>query len=156
MTIKRHLAYLKYVIRHKVYVWQEGRKINVPVYLLFLHDWSKFLPGEWFSYARTFYDKSGKKHYSETVSFTYAWNGHQKRNKHHYQYWMLHFDRGETRALEMPDKYRREMLADWRGASRCTNGCDKVIEWYLKNKENIVLHKETRKWIEEQLGVNHA
>lgn len=54
--------------------------------------------------------------------------------------------------LPMPDCYRREMLADWRGAGLALGKPD-TRGWYLANRENIQLHPETRAWVEEQLGV---
>ena len=52
----------------------------------------------------------------------------------------------------MPDRYRQEMLADWRGAAQ-TQGKDghSVNGWYLKHQEEIILHPNTRKWVEFQL-----
>ena len=38
-------------------------------------------------------------------SFDSAWLLHQKRNAHHWQYWVLLEDEGNTKALEMDDKY---------------------------------------------------
>lgn len=57
--MKRHFAYLKYVLRHKYFVFREGLKLGVPILSLILHDWDKFLPDEWFPYARTFYAPDG-------------------------------------------------------------------------------------------------
>lgn len=56
------------------------------------------------------------------------------------------------KALPMPDKYRREMVADWRGAGKAY-GNDDTKGWYMKNRANIILHPETRKWVELELGV---
>lgn len=56
------------------------------------------------------------------------------------------------KALPMPDRYRREMVADWRGAGRAY-GNDDTRGWYLKNKSGIILHTETRVWVERELGV---
>ena len=52
--------------------------------------------------------------------------------------------------LPMPDKYRREMLADWMGAGRAYGNPDTLI-WYIRNRKQIILHEETRKWVEQQL-----
>lgn len=52
--------------------------------------------------------------------------------------------------LPMPDKYRREMLADWRGAGKAQGKPD-TRAWYEANKNKIVLHAETREWIEANL-----
>lgn len=152
--MKRHWQYLKYVLRHKWFVYQEGRKLGLPRLMLILHDWDKFLPDEWFPYAENFYTPDGNKQYLESEAFTVAWLYHQNRNKHHWQYWMITWDRGETECLPMPDKYRREMLADWRGAGRAITGEDNTADWYMANREKIQLHKDTRAWIEDVLRID--
>jgi len=53
-------------------------------------------------------------------------------------------------AGKMPEKYAKEMLADWIGAGEALRNLS-IQEWYEKNKNNIILHEETRKWIEEQI-----
>jgi hypothetical protein len=199
--MRRHLAYLWYVLRHKWFVFQEGRKLGLPLWQLIKHDWSKFSRAEWFPYAATFYNEDGsKKDYEETVEFTIAWMHHQHNNPHHWQYWcqvdgvslfmtkVLIWDRGVAQGMvaewqdytetwrpgkrmieikpvfsfhnvpnwritcdPMPDKYRREMLADWRGAGRAINGVDNTRQWYDQNRDKMKLHLETRAWIESQL-----
>ena len=63
--------------------------------------------------------------------------------------------------VPMPDRYRREMLADWIGAGKAygkqegNNNNPDTKQWYLDNKDKIILHPETRAWIEEQLGVDN-
>ena len=149
--MKRHAAYFKYIVRHKLFVFWAAWKISkspVNLWLAIIHDWSKFRPSEWFPYAATFYNPDGSKKYDPTDSFLFAWNAHQKRNKHHYQYWMLTMDRGETIMLPMPKRYMLEMLADWMGAGRAINGKWDVKNWYYKNKGNIHLNTETRRTIE--------
>lgn len=79
-----------------------------------------------------------------------ACNHHHKRNKHHYQYWVCLTDQGNTVVCEMPDKYRRELLADWRAASKAY-GKISLIEWYTARRDKIVLHDNTRAWLEERL-----
>lgn len=149
--MKRYWQYLKYVLRHKLFVFQECRKLGVPLLIAIFHDWDKFLPDEFIPYAKTFYKPDGSKQYDETPSFTLAWNLHQKRNKHHWQWWVIMFDRGEFETIEMTDIYRREMLADWRGAGRAITGKDNLAEWYLDNYYKIKLHRETRLWIDRQV-----
>ena len=65
---------------------------------------------------------------------------------------MITWDRGETECLEMPHKYRAEMLADWRGAGRALGKPD-TTGWYHANKDKMHLHPETRVWLQGQLGV---
>lgn len=86
--MRRHLAYLKYVLRHKWYVFLACFKLRVPLWIAIFHDWDKFLPDEWLAYARTFYKPDGKKQYIESAEFARAWMLHQHRNKHHWQYWL--------------------------------------------------------------------
>lgn len=91
-------------------------------------------------------------------AFDMAWNHHQKRNKHHWQYWILTMDDQEdNKVLEMPDECLYEMLADWRGASRAQglNSTTDVREWYLKRRDRFekVLHVKSLVWLDLQLGV---
>lgn len=149
--MQRHWQYLKYVLRHKWYVLQAGLALKLPLLMLIAHDWDKFLPDEWLPYARCFYAPDGTKQYQESDAFTFAWNLHQKRNKHHWQFWLITWDRGETEALPMPDVFRREMLADWRGAGKAINGKDNTLSWYIDNFYKIKLHDDTRAWIDHEL-----
>lgn len=178
-TVRRHWQYLKYVLRHKWHVFWAGLWLRVPIWSLIIHDWDKFMPDEWFPYARCFYAPDGSKQYQESGAFAQAWMLHQHRNKHHWQYWLnagstplpqtntLVWDRGTASIIidgavydwqgeitvreEMPDVYRREMLADWIGAGRAM-GKPFVWEWWGKNKGNIFLHPDTRTWIEAELA----
>lgn len=86
--MKRHWQYLKYVTRHKWYVFLACLRLRVPLWIALFHDWDKFMPDEWFPYARTFYAPDGSKRYVESVDFAHAWMKHQHRNKHHWQYWL--------------------------------------------------------------------
>jgi hypothetical protein len=134
----------------------------VPV-LGLLHDNSKFRPSEWFPYAEHFFgrrsrvqggppEETGYYKPSDTgdAAFEFAWLLHQKRNKHHWQWWMVPEGEGRLKVLPMPDRYRREMLADWRGAGRA-QGTPDTPGWYDANRHKLSLHPVTREWIEQQL-----
>lgn len=108
--MKRHLAYLKYVIRHKWFVLFAGLPLRVPFWRLLVHDMSKFRPSEWFAYAATFYKSDGSKQYDETPKFNRAWLLHQHRNPHHWQYWLLREDSPKTR-FTICD------MGDWEGGT---------------------------------------
>ena len=149
--MRNHIACFKYLMKHKWYVFLAGLNIGAPIWNLIIHDWSKFTKSEWSAYVHAFYTKQGNKQYKPNDAFDRAWNHHQKINPHHWQYWILLEDEGATKLLEIPDKYRREMLADWIGAGRAINGRIEVREWYYKNKYKIQLHENTRLWIEEML-----
>lgn len=151
--MKQHLAYLRYVLRHKYYVWRGGRMVGgVPLWRLLIHDWDKFLPDEWLPYVRTFYKPDGSNQYVESPEFAAAWNRHQKRNRHHWQWWMLTWDRGETTVLPMSETDVREMVADWIGAGWAITGNADPRPWYEQNKGKMQLHDETREKLERLLG----
>ncbi len=150
--MNRHLVYLKYVIRHKWYVFQACRELGVPLIQALLHDWSKFLPSEWSAYANTFYNADGtKKPYAETEEFALAWCLHQKRNPHHWQFWLLYWDRGELEPMLMPARFVREMVADWVGAGLSITGRREAGEWYHANKDKMKLHPMARAYAEQLL-----
>ncbi len=158
----KYVQYLSYIFRHKWFVFIECCKFGM-IWLGIIHDWSKFLPSEFIPYAKHFYgDKESdiKKGRDETgyykagdtgdVLFDFAWLLHQKRNKHHWQWWILPEDDGGTKLFSMPDKYRKEMLADWRGAGKA-QGTPGTKAWYDKNKDKMQLSLRTRYWIEGRL-----
>lgn len=227
--MRAHLKYLSYVLRHKWYVFAECCKLGIPLQGI-IHDWSKFLPSEWFPYVAYFYggphrslaEFSGyeKAYFWDAVRrvskeevgqrFDLAWLLHQKRNPHHWQFWVLMEDSPSARylvqamqpevgpyylfdvqrekqvaefgfgfncedgcsdevframvdveralavanpkVLPMPDRYRREMLADWKGAGLAMGKPD-TAAWYRANRHKMLLHPETRAWVEAQLGV---
>lgn len=157
--MKSHLLYAKYVAKHKWYVFLACLRYRL-IWRGIKHDWTKFLPSEWFPYANYFYGKkrvdigtTGYNHqlHQDDTAFNYAWNYHQKRNSHHWQYYIINYDDGRTFSLEMPDLDRKEMIADWMGAGKA-QGKPKTWEWYEKNKDKMQLHPETRVWVEAELA----
>src|SRR6185295_4192957 len=96
--MKRQIAYLHYVLLHKWYVFQAGLKMGIPMRRAVIHDWTKFLPGEWFPYAHQFFNPDGSRRNvrdksgaydpnSQPLDFQRAWIFHQ-RNPHHWQAWI--------------------------------------------------------------------
>jgi hypothetical protein len=146
----RHLRYMRYIARHKWYTFRECLRLRVPLLGAF-HDLSKFRPDEWVPYLRYFYGSQTKE---AKQDFDMAWLRHIHRNKHHWQHWVLNLDDGGQKVLEIPERYLREMLADWRGASRAVNGEDNVREWYEERRDGILMHPHSRYWIEQQLGIH--
>jgi hypothetical protein len=145
------MKYLKYLLRHKWYVGKECFKRGL-YWQGIIHDWSKFLPSEFIQYNK--YLKRPK----ETNSFLKSVALHHKRNPHHWQYWVLHSDRGEMKCFEIPEKYMLEMICDWIGAgiakghpSPCFDPLHETRTWYAINRQNIRLHRSTRKKIEKLL-----
>lgn len=153
--MKKYKDYFSYVFRHKWYVFVECWRYGL-VWQGLIHDWSKFLPDELIPYAKYFYggDKRKDGFYTPsqgTDKFNAAWLKHQHRNPHHWQYWVLQEDSGKVFALKMPVKYAIEMVCDWRGAGKASGKGD-TLNWYLKNREKMVLHADTRAFVEELLG----
>ncbi len=163
----KHLKYLSYVLRHKLYVAIECFRDGL-YWQGITHDLSKLLPSEFIPYTNHFYGKKGddiKKGRDETgyykptdtgdKAFDFAWLLHQKRNNHHWQWWILPEDDGGIKILEMPDIVIKEMICDWVGAGKAQGFVspkgDRFYEtkrWYEKNKSKMNLHYMTRLKIE--------
>lgn len=170
-AVKKHFRYLRYILRHKWFVlvecWTRGLYWRGLV-----HDLSKFLPSEWFPYAEYFYGKRRETEFwdlqakygcaeaapwGESVEdhFAMARLLHQRRNKHHWQYWLLHKDSSSMFPLPMPQVYLVEMLCDWIGAGKAQGKPD-TRAWYLTNRDRIILREESRRWIERELEIEEA
>lgn len=149
-----YVDYLAYLERHRKFVLEEAIKLGVTERGL-THDLSKYERDEFHAYAEYFYGghERGKAPLDMQEAFDFAWLLHQKRNDHHWQFWVLREDSGATKALPMPEPALREMLADWRGAGRAILGDNAdTPAWYAKNRDQIILHPDSRAWIETQLA----
>jgi hypothetical protein len=157
----KHFKYLSYVVRHKWFVFVECWRLGIPIRGIF-HDMSKFLPSEWFPYVNFFYsDKPaaqvGKDGYYKPAetgdkAFDLAWLLHQRRNRHHWQWWLLLGDEDALKVLEMPEEYVREMVADWKGAGKAQGKPD-TKAWYKTHASRIRLHPNTVELVENLLDV---
>lgn len=157
--MRRHLAYAKYVARHKYFVFLECLKLGVPIWNAVFHDWTKFRPSEWLPYARFFHNPDGSKKQKQAatgykkpddtgvVEFETAIALHYARNKHHWEHY-YNKDTGECKP--MPDVFIREMVADWRGAGRA-QGTPDTCAWYAANCHRIKLERDTRFKVEDYL-----
>lgn len=152
-NVRRHWNYFKYLIRHKYYVFIGIRVCGGSPYRALVHDMSKCLPSEWSPYASTFYKPDGSGQYTPSKDFNIAWLKHIHRNKHHWQYWILRMDSGETIPQEIPQKYVREMVGDWMGAGKAITGRWEVGEWYDNNKYKMRLHPKTKDEVDALISV---
>ena len=114
-----------------------------------VHDWTKFLPIEFFPCARFYFKngivkRDGKEVYKKpsTLEMSQATIHHIGHGKHHWQFYVLHRDNGVVEIVEIPEKYRLEMLADWRGAAR-HKGND-IYEWWVSHRDTITIHYYTK------------
>lgn len=144
--------YLLQLVKHKYYVYIYGRQLGLGKIQLLLHDLSKFMPIEFIPYADQFY---GTK---RNPKFMEAWLHHQNVNKHHWEYWIRrHLRKTNLKmwvAEEMPDKYIKELIADWLAASKVYEGVyPEKHKWqYINdNFEKMVFHPKTRIKILEML-----
>lgn len=149
MNLLMHWKYLCAVLRHKRFVYEEGRKLGLGRWQLLVHDWSKFTPRMWGPYARAFYGpknvKTGKP--DGRAEFDAAWLWHQRVERHHWQWYVLMEDSGKEHCLKMPHKYLLEMVADWRGANRAY-GDTPLKVWYMKTAHARKLHPATQRLVE--------
>jgi hypothetical protein len=161
----KYFKYLNYLLKHKWYVTIECFSIGL-YWRGLIHDLSKFLPSEFIPYANYFYGeghdisrgRNSTGYYKPTetgdLRFEFAWLLHQKRNKHHWQYWVIPKEAG-FKVYEIPLIYRREMLCDWIGAGKAQGKFspknDYLFEtrnWWTTNKDKMTFAPDTLKYFE--------
>lgn len=120
--------------------------------LLRWHDSTKYWPDEYSAYDAYFYGERDEE------SFNFAWLHHIHNNPHHWQHWLLVNDDGELNdqgkivPLEMPKVYALEMIADWWSFSWKSGNLDEIFAWYNEHKDKIILHDNTRRYVESTLS----
>lgn len=146
--MKKHWNYLKYVLKHKYYVYKAGRKLGLGRWQLLIHDLSKFSRAEWGPYVQWFYDRPegglALDYKRAQKDFAKAWEHHWKNNPHHWEFFAY-----RDFQVKMPERFAREMIADWYGAGKAKTGKADVQGWYLDTKDKMVLHPTTRDFIED-------
>jgi len=166
----KNIKYGKYIIKHKWFVMLECWKRGL-YWRGLVHDLSKLFLSEWKPYTNYFYGngdgiKKGRNktgYYKPTDTgdkkFDFAWLLHQKRNRHHWQWWILLEDEEGIKILEMKYPYNLEMICDWIGAGKAqghkspkNNPYKETRNWYKENGNKMQLHPKTRKWIENYLN----
>lgn len=170
--MKKYIKYLRYLVKHKWFVMRECFKHGIVLQGI-LHDISKLTPEEFFPYANFFYgtqrvetkDQNGYYKPVDTgdSKFDFAWLLHCKRNKHHWQWWVVPNENGGSKTLPIPEPYLTEMLCDWIGAGKAQGHFSptedpywNVRNWYNANKERIQLADQTRKEIEKRINVTNS
>ena len=115
---------------------------------LIAHDLSKYSREEFPIYAAHFHSDFDFKE-----QFQYAWLHHLHHNPHHWQHWVKMKKDGSATALEMPEKFALEMIADWLGAGKSYQGSWVMTDWLNVNWTKILLHPATKILVEERLRV---
>lgn len=157
--MNKYIKHFKTITKHKWYVMIACFKCGLIKQGLF-HDFSKYSITEFKASAKYFQGKSSPIDTEKRANgYSLAWQNHKGKNKHHWQYW-TDFENGNLTALLMPPKYLSEMICDWIGAGKAYNKGDWNIgvfkNWYINNKDKMILHSETRKCIEELIEYSNT
>lgn len=162
--------YFKYLLKHKWYVFWACYNRGI-IWRGLKHDMSKFLPSEFIPYARYFHGKWPTRQQVKLDS--QYWGGypdeltresvrenweraflkHIHRNEHHWQHWLWTNKKGKTKALRMTGGAWKEMLADWDGSGVSITGNLDTLEWYSRNRKNIILDPLVRQLTDEAIGI---
>lgn len=145
-TLKAICLHLFRVLKHKYYVFIYCCKLGIP-WQGITHDLSKFSWIE-FSEAIKFYDptKSPIAVAKEKQGYSMAWIHHKGHNPHHCEYWADSLSTN-PKGLQMPNKYVKELIADYLGAGKVYFGqfftYEKELEYWKKLKTQILIHPTT-------------
>ena len=128
-----------------------------------LHDLSKYAPVEFATGCKYFQgDRSPNGAERMDKGYSIAWLHHKGRNKHHLEYWLDYgIPTEEERkkgvrkpvcGMKMPLKYVVEMYIDRVAASKNYQKTkykdDSALQYYLWEKDAILLHEDTRALLE--------
>ena len=144
--------HLKKICIHKYWVFHYCIKAGIPVQGVF-HDLSKFSPTEFFESVKYYQGTSSPiDACKKAKGYSAAWMHHKGRNKHHYEYWQDNFDNGGV-ALEMPLRYKKEMICDYMGAGRAYYGklfnIHKEYGWWLNKRSNpLAMHENDKAFLD--------
>lgn len=144
---------------HIKYVREVGKLIGVVDTQLAIHDDSKWSEAEFLGYALHFQGGGAPDEFSK------SWLHHIHCNPHHWQHWL--FSDGytpkksevENGAVEMPEHFALEMIADWMGAEMAYQGRWDMTDWLMKNIPRIKVHSKTAEYLSNilcQLGYENV
>ena len=115
------------------------------------HDKTKLMDCEYYPYLYKFYPFNSEVDHDLLVKqFDLALNHHQKHNAHHWQYWILIDENGQTKILDMDKIYIIEMICDWHSFT-LTNPELTAYKWWNENKGNINVSLNTRIFIDKYI-----
>lgn len=142
--ISQNVACLKYIINHKKKVFKTAWKRKQYIHA-FTHDWDKLLPWRFVGYRRNFYPYTEKPSYEDSRAMIKQWQKHYRKNKHHWQYWVVFNNCDDIRALDMPYKHIQQMLADWEAIG-------KPVEYYFHNVTSMIFSNRTRYVVDSEIS----
>lgn len=147
------MKYFWVALKHKWFVLLASFKVELPLWQAITHDLSKFSRAELPHYNRWFFvDKD------DPDGWLGAWLHHQNRNPHHWEYWIVRTDHTQGKGdivdgcLPMPERYVREMVADWMGASKAHTGSWDMTKWLSEKLDGTKLHPMTHQRVISMLN----
>ena len=140
--------------KHKYFVLFIGLELKVPIWRLIVHDWSKFLPIEFFRYARWKFGDATNEEWAR------GWLHHLHCSPHHPEHWILSWhgnpafydkvgekiDRFVT-VVPMPEVHVREMLADMHATGKEVTGHWDISAWFNATGPYTYFHSKTLRLI---------
>lgn len=129
--MENYFSHLHSLLIHKFYVFVAGTKLGCSFRRLVLHDLNDVF------------------HY-ESDDFR------DSRKKHDWRYWVnVSSDKRELYAVEIPEKYVYEMVADWMASLKESgHWFAEIADWYHTNKEFMIIHPATNNLILAILKIN--
>jgi hypothetical protein len=146
--MSRYWKHLVTITKHKFvimwYCWKMGL-----FWQGLMHDNSKFSFKEFFRSAKYFQgNRSPIDAEKRELGYSYAWQNHHNKNKHHWEYW-TDWKNGKVYGVKVPFKYVLEMVADFIGAGKIYNKGNwnrhMPLDYHLQTKDNRVFHEDTLK-----------
>lgn len=150
-ALRPHWTYLRKVLAHKWHVYRAGRALGVGRWQLIVHDLSKFGRAEWGPYVayEPYHGRPDAAPPAVKAAFDAAWRHHWQANPHHWVHWCdpIFVDDPAGEPLRMPDRYVREMVADWVALGVEPRALD-AATYYRGAGPHMRLHVDTRVQVE--------
>jgi len=145
--IDKNVRLIKYLLTHKAFVtWAALFKVKgVPLLQILLHDLSKFSCAEYQAYRRKFRPIDGEDPLPD-LEWDRALLHHYNTNQHHPEHWRI-----DNRLIPIPDKFVKEMVADWLGATRALRGTWDLSGFLNSRFKDFQFHAETEAKIKKEL-----
>lgn len=137
MPVAAVAAYLTNLETHVYSVQTFGRLMRVPEEQLYIHDESKWSAAEFPAYVRKY-----AMGIDDKPDFERAFLHHLHHNPHHWQHWLLPNVASNT-AVDMPENYIREMVADWLGAGAAYNPDQNPQIWLNENFSRMIFSPQS-------------
>lgn len=171
-----YFKYFLYICDHKKKVFLECWKRGL-YFHAFTHDLSKFLPDEFFPYAKWFYGKNGTmaaydfeqmdcppespdypdllKYTKNKLTFKNAFSKHLRRNKHHWdhsqwvdRWWYTKIVNGKRERIGIASMPEKYIKQLFCDWVAMESIGKPVKDYYISIKDKIMFDRETRQFLE--------